>query len=184
MTSQAELVLVVYALSVLESVHWLSAGQVAYKRNCRGRWRFQRFSVRRFTLLKRMPVFVAPLALDLDLLIDGRGAKQSSFKAIVASRTLVKSTVHLALRVLILLQAVLLWLLLPLCVFEGYFSMLWAPIGVLVIVLHTSICCLVMLAAGRSEVRLVLGTLFNPLAVFRVMNRLTSISWPRLDGRA
>jgi len=63
LTVERELTFVLYALYMVECVHWLEQGEGAVTRKLDGTWRVHEFGADAYTLLGRMPVIVNPIDL-------------------------------------------------------------------------------------------------------------------------
>jgi hypothetical protein len=138
MTTETELLLLLYALYLWDCIHWLNPGQVAFLR-AGNRWQRRQLTTHSFTLLNRLPILRNPASMRPGLIVcnEGGGA------ALAARR--VRATIRLLDRQLMLLSlfatmsATYLLLILPAVILLGRFVVVWKPLGAMVLLLHITV---------------------------------------------
>jgi len=124
LTVEIELTGVIYALYLIDCIHWLKPGEAALTRRWRGKWKRRSVQDDSYTLLGRMPVLVNPVDLRPSF-ISGSETEIDRFERSIADVVSQRAPDSVIISVLTFLGAVNLLIIVPASLVSGYFEVLW-----------------------------------------------------------
>jgi hypothetical protein len=176
---ESELLIALAFLYVNECVYWIESHEQAFTRSSRN-WKSHDTGPLTFTLLNRVPVLVDPLILR-------PGFVRKRYVGGIVSGNLehVLGKVGRRLDELWLLemqcrfQAMLLLLFLPWIIWTHRLTVLWQPIGLLLLISHILLMVSYGLALRRHAPKRVISiaapVLFNPLGATRLLDAISQV---------
>ncbi len=178
MTTEQELLAVLYALYLWDCMHWLSPGQVAFVRSGK-QWVRKQANAQSFTLLNRMPIARNPASMSPGLIICSSSAtdKPSPRRINAILRLLDKRLLLLSL--FATMSATYLLLLVPAVILLGRFVAVWKPMAIMVLLLHVALVVEFYRAAKRWRIEApksfweaFAASALNPLAALRAPDQI------------
>jgi len=138
MSTEKELLALLYALYLWDCIHWLTPGQVAFIRAGK-RWQRREHTAHSFTLLNRLPILRNPASMRPGLIICNETADASPTPRRIRATIRLLDKQLMMLSLLATMSASYLLLILPAVILAGRFVVIWKPLAIMILLLHLAV---------------------------------------------
>jgi hypothetical protein len=138
MSTEKELLALLYALYLWDCIHWLNPGQVAFVRAGK-RWQRREPTAHSFTLLNRLPILRNPASMRPGLIVCGETTSAGPTPRRIRATIRLLDKQLLMLSLLATMSASYLLLILPAVILAGRFVVIWKPLAIMIVLLHLAV---------------------------------------------